>query len=119
MKSPGQVQNSSMTSAHARSTIAAMDRIDGRASDQLRPVAFDLGVAPHASGSVLVSMGNTRVICGVMIQEKRTPRWMKEQGVTRGWLTANIRCCLIRRRRESRATLQRAESMVAAWRFNV
>ena len=38
-----------------------MDRIDGRGSDQLRPVAFDLGIAPYAGGSVLVTMGNTRV----------------------------------------------------------
>src|SRR3989454_5565951 len=64
-----------------------MDRIDGRTSDQLRPVAFELGIAPYAGGSVLVAMGNTRVICGVTIEEN-VPRWMKEQGVTGGWLTA-------------------------------
>jgi ribonuclease PH len=64
-----------------------MDRIDGRNRDQLRPVAFELGVAPYASGSVLVTMGNTRVICGVTIEES-VPRWMKEQGVSGGWLTA-------------------------------
>ena len=64
-----------------------MTRLDGRAADQLRPVSFELGIAPHASGSVLVAMGNTRVICGVMIDEG-VPRWMKEQGVTGGWLTA-------------------------------
>lgn len=64
-----------------------MTRIDGRAADQLRPVSFAIGIAPHASGSVLVAMGNTRVICGVMIDEG-VPRWMKEQGVTGGWLTA-------------------------------
>src|SRR6267154_6608922 len=64
-----------------------MDRNDGRASDQLRPVAFELGIAPYAGGSVLVTMGNTRVICGVTIEEN-VPRWMKEQGVTGGWLTA-------------------------------
>jgi ribonuclease PH len=64
-----------------------MDRVDGRRSDELRPVAFDLGVAPHADGSVLVSVGNTRVICGVTIEEN-VPRWMKEQDVTGGWLTA-------------------------------
>ena len=64
-----------------------MDRIDGRRDDELRPVAFDLGIAPHAGGSVLVTMGNTRVICGVTIEEN-VPRWMKEQGVTGGWLTA-------------------------------
>ncbi|MEP7013866.1 MAG: ribonuclease PH [Verrucomicrobiota bacterium] len=64
-----------------------MQRSDGRAADQIRPVNFELNIAPHASGSVLVSMGNTRVICGVMIEEA-VPRWMKEQGVTGGWLTA-------------------------------
>jgi ribonuclease PH len=64
-----------------------MDRIDGRTGDQLRPVAFDLGIAPYAGGSVLVTMGNTRVICGVTIEEA-VPRWMKEQGVAGGWLTA-------------------------------
>ena len=62
-------------------------RTDGRAADQIRPVTFDLGVAPHASGSVLIAMGNTRVICAVMIEET-VPRWMREQGVSGGWLTA-------------------------------
>jgi ribonuclease PH len=64
-----------------------MNRIDGRSPDQIRPISFELGIAPHASGSVLVAMGSTRVICGVMIEEG-VPRWMKEQGVTGGWLTA-------------------------------
>lgn len=64
-----------------------MNRLDGRAPDQIRPVTFELGIAPHATGSVLVAMGNTRVICAVMIDEG-VPRWMKEQGVTGGWLTA-------------------------------
>jgi ribonuclease PH len=62
-------------------------RNDGRVPDQIRPIKFEYGIAPHASGSVLVSMGNTRVICGVMIEET-VPRWMKEQGVSGGWLTA-------------------------------
>lgn len=64
-----------------------MQRADGRAPDQIRPISFKLGIAPHASGSVLVGMGNTRVICAVMIEES-VPRWMKEQSVTGGWLTA-------------------------------
>src|SRR2546427_3466084 len=64
-----------------------MQRSDGRALDQVRDVSFELNIAPHASGSVLVAMGNTRVICGVMIEEI-IPRWMKEQRVTGGWLTA-------------------------------
>ena len=64
-----------------------MQRTDGRAPDEIRAVNFELNVAPHASGSVLVSMGNTRVICAVAIEEV-VPRWMKEQAVTGGWLTA-------------------------------
>src|SRR5438309_9737619 len=64
-----------------------MQRTDGRAADQVRDVSFELNIAPYASGSVLVAMGNTRVICGVMIEEV-VPRWMKEQNVTGGWLTS-------------------------------
>jgi ribonuclease PH len=64
-----------------------MTRLDGRAPDQIRPVNFEIGIAPNATASVLVSMGNTRVICAVMIEEG-VPSWMKQQGVTGGWLTA-------------------------------
>src|ERR1043166_2715061 len=64
-----------------------MQRSEGRAPDQIRRISFDLNIAPHAGGSVLVAMGNTRVICGVMIEEI-VPRWMKEQNVSGGWLTA-------------------------------
>jgi ribonuclease PH len=62
-------------------------RSDGRASDQIRPINFELNIAPHATGSVLVAMGNTRVICGVTVEEA-IPRWMKEQNVSGGWLTS-------------------------------
>ncbi len=62
-------------------------RTDGRTPDQIRPVHFELNIAPHATGSVLVAMGKTRVICGVMVEDG-VPRWMKEQGVSGGWLTA-------------------------------
>jgi ribonuclease PH len=64
-----------------------MQRNDGRGPDQIRPLNFELNVAPYASGSVLVAMGDTRVICAVTIEEA-VPRWMKEQAVTGGWLTA-------------------------------
>src|ERR1700719_3215141 len=64
-----------------------MQRSDGRAPDRIRQISFELNVAPNASGSVLVAMGNTRVICGVTVEEI-VPRWMKEQSVTGGWLTA-------------------------------
>ena len=62
-------------------------RADGRLPDQLRPVKFEAGVAPHATGSVLVSFGNTRVICAATI-ENNVPSWMKQQRVSGGWLTA-------------------------------
>ena len=68
-------------------SFSLMQRNDGRGPDEIRSLNFELNVAPHASGSVLVSMGNTRVICAVTIEET-VPRWMKEQGVTGGWLTA-------------------------------
>ena len=62
-------------------------RADGRQAGQLRPISFQNHIAPHAAGSTLVAWGNTRVICGVTIEET-VPRWMKEQGVTGGWITA-------------------------------
>src|SRR5437867_13407261 len=64
-----------------------MQRSDGRGPDEIRPLNFELNVAPHARAPLLVSMGKTRVICAVTI-EGGVPRWMKEQGVTGGWLTA-------------------------------
>src|SRR5437867_10383085 len=64
-----------------------MQRTDGPGADQVRDVSFALSIAPHASGSVLVAMGNTRVICRVMVEEV-VPRWMKEQNITGGWLTS-------------------------------
>lgn len=64
-----------------------MTRPDGRAPDQLRPVSFTPNIAPHATGSVLVATGDTRVICSAMIEET-VPTWMKVQKVAGGWLTA-------------------------------
>jgi ribonuclease PH len=62
-------------------------RADGRQSNQLRPVRFQNGVAPNATGSTLIECGNTRVICGVTVEDL-VPRWMKEQNVSGGWITA-------------------------------
>jgi ribonuclease PH len=64
-----------------------MPRPDARAAAALRPVSFLPGIAPHAAGSVLVSFGQTRVICTACIEDG-VPNWMKHQGVTGGWLTA-------------------------------
>ena len=64
-------------------------RADGRAANQLRPLRFINGIAPHATGSTLIEWGNTRVICGVTVEEN-VPRWMKEQNVVGGWITGYL-----------------------------
>ncbi len=68
-------------------SVAPASRGDGRLPTQLRSVRFQNDVAPYAAGSTLIEWGKTRVICGVTIEET-VPRWMKEQGVTGGWITA-------------------------------
>ncbi|MEY5019434.1 MAG: ribonuclease, partial [Verrucomicrobiota bacterium] len=64
-----------------------MSRPDGRQPNQLRPISFIPNVASNATGSVLVSFGDTRVICSATIEED-VPRWMRAQKVEGGWLTA-------------------------------
>ena len=64
-----------------------MTRPDGRQPDQLRNISFIPNVASHATGSVLVSFGDTRVICSATVEED-VPRWMRAQRVEGGWLTA-------------------------------
>jgi ribonuclease PH len=62
-------------------------RADGRNPNQLRPIRFQNNIAPYATGSTLIEWGSTRVICGVTVEEA-VPRWMKEQNVEGGWVTA-------------------------------
>jgi ribonuclease PH len=62
-------------------------RPDNRAIDELRAIKFETGIAPHALGSVLVSFGDTRVICAASI-DNRVPGWMRAQKVEGGWMTA-------------------------------
>jgi len=69
-------------------TVAeSVARADGRLPNQIRPLRFQNHIAPYATGSTLIEWGNTRVICGVTVDEV-VPRWMKEQNVTGGWITA-------------------------------
>jgi ribonuclease PH len=69
------------------SSAPTAPRVDGRLAAQLRPLRFLNDIAPHATGSTLIEWGSTRVICGVTVEEI-VPRWMKDQGVTGGWITA-------------------------------
>jgi len=60
-------------------------RIDGRAANELRPVEIRTNVNKHAEGSVLIEVGDTRVICTASVQEK-VPPFMYRSG--KGWITA-------------------------------
>lgn len=63
------------------------ERPGGRAIDAMRAIKIQPGIAPHASGSVLIGFGDTQVICAATLQNE-VPRWMKAQGVEGGWMTA-------------------------------
>ena len=64
-----------------------MKRVDGRRPDQLRPVKIHPHYVKQPAGSALIEMGQTRVLCAASIEEG-VPRWMREQGVKGGWITA-------------------------------
>ena len=60
-------------------------RTDGRAPDELRPARITPGFLPYAEGSVLIEMGNTRVVCSASLED-RVPPFLRNSG--QGWLTA-------------------------------
>jgi ribonuclease PH len=60
-------------------------RQDNRAVNELRNISFQNNIAPYATGSTLIEWGDTRVICGVSVEES-VPRWMQDQDG--GWITA-------------------------------
>lgn len=75
-----------MNQSHTRGSSAAGDgRPSGRAATALRPVSLVRRFTKHAEGSVLVSFGDTRVLCTASVEE-RVPGFLKGQGS--GWITA-------------------------------
>jgi ribonuclease PH len=58
-----------------------------RAHDELRNLTFDIGFQKHPKGSVLISFGNTRVLCSASVQPG-APRWKVEQNIPGGWVTS-------------------------------
>jgi ribonuclease PH len=60
-------------------------REDGRKADELRTIEITPGYVETASGSALIAMGKTRVICTASVEES-VPHWRRGQGL--GWLTA-------------------------------
>jgi ribonuclease PH len=57
---------------------------DGRAPDELRPIAIEVGAQEYAEGSALSSFGRTRVLCAASV-EAGVPRWRQGSGL--GWVT--------------------------------
>ncbi len=68
-----------------QTTLMTIARPSGRTPEQLRPVSIERGYTRHAEGSVLVSFGDTRVLCNASI-ENRVPAFMRGKG--EGWVTA-------------------------------
>jgi ribonuclease PH len=64
---------------------APPERSYGRAPDQLRPMSIEPGFVRTATGSALISIGETRVICTASVQGS-VPRWLAGSG--RGWVTS-------------------------------
>lgn len=79
-----------------------MQRIDGRSKDQIRPVRITRNYLKHAEGSVLIEMGDTKVICTASVDEK-VPPFIK--GTGKGWITSEYgmlpRSTEVRKPRES------------------
>lgn len=82
-------------------------RADGRAPDELRPVAIETGAQEFAEGSAVITAGRTRVLCAATVEDD-VPRWMRGRGS--GWVTAEYamlpRATSSRNRRESGGNLK-------------
>lgn len=79
-----------------------MIRLDGRASDELRPIKITRNFIKYAEGSCLIEFGDTKVICTASVEDK-VPPFLKNSG--QGWVTAEYgmlpRSCETRTQRES------------------
>jgi ribonuclease PH len=91
-----------------------MTRNDGRKNNQIRPVEFVLDYVDYPEGSVLISIGNTRVLCNVSIEDQ-VPAWMEKSDLPGGWITAEYallpRSTTIRVRRETQGLSGRTQEI--------
>lgn len=62
-------------------------RVDGRCFNQIRPLTMEPSYIDYPEGSVLITLGKTRVLCNVTI-EGIVPRWIRNSGLSGGWITA-------------------------------
>ena len=91
-----------------------IDRVDGRKSDQLRTVGLTPGYVVFPEGSVLIAMGETKVLCNVTIEEG-APRWKQQQDIPGGWVTGEYallpRSTHVRTSRETRGLRGRTQEI--------
>src|SRR6185312_11144315 len=87
MDGPGRAQRTAMVNCHALCGYLSMAimRPSGRAPDALRAVTIERHYTRHAEGSVLIGIGDTRVLCTASVEE-RIPPWLRGKG--EGWVTA-------------------------------
>jgi ribonuclease PH len=83
-------------------------RVDGRETLQLRPIHIETNYLMHPEGSVLISVGNTKVICTATIED-RVPHFMRGEG--KGWITAEY--SMLPRATESRNIRESSKGKVS------
>src|SRR4029434_5480288 len=84
-----------------------MNRLNDRSPDELRPVQITPNYLAHAEGSVLIEVGQTRVICAASIEDKDTP-FLRGSG--KGWVTAEYG--MLPRATNTRSTREAASGKV-------
>jgi len=91
-----------------------MPRSDGRKNKQIRPVEFVLNYVDYPEGSVLISIGKTRILCNVSIEDQ-VPAWMEKNDHPGGWITAEYallpRSTTTRVKRETRGLSGRTQEI--------
>ena len=91
-----------------------IERADGRNPDQLRTVNLTPDYVAYPEGSVLIAMGETRVLCNVSVEEG-APRWKQQCGIPGGWVTGEYallpRSTHVRTSRETRGLRGRTQEI--------
>src|SRR5947209_19007941 len=96
-------------------TAGGRVRADGRTADQMRPLKITPDFISTAEGSVLIELGNTRVICTATVDDG-VPSFLKGSG--KAGSPANMGCCRARRKNVRRAKPLGANSPGARWKFS-
>ena len=84
-----------------------MERIDGRQAAEIRPVTITVNYLKHAEGSVLIEVGDTKVLCAASVEERVPPH---VKGTGKGWVTAEY--ALLPRSTHSRSVRESARGKI-------